>query len=101
MLKCLLRLLPSCALLCRLCRPALTASLNQLGGALGGNRLDRVPGAQAGVVLAVRHIGAKTAFLEDDGLAADRIVAQLLERRSGLATAAGLRLGQLGQGLLQ
>src|ERR1700710_2108578 len=101
MLKCLLRLFLACALLYRLLRrTGLPAGLDQLLGALGRDRFDRVAGAQAGVRLAVRDVGAEAAFLEDDRLAADRIVAQLLERRLGLA-APGARLGELRQGLVE
>src|SRR3954447_26463270 len=69
-------------------RPAVPALLDQGVGALGGDRVHGVPGPEGRVRLAIGHIGTKTPFLEDDRLAADRIVAQLLERRSSRATAA-------------
>src|SRR4029078_1653087 len=62
---------------------AFPALLDQGVGALGGDRVHRVPRPEGRVRLGVRHVGAEAAVLEHDRLAADRVVAQLAERRSG------------------
>src|SRR4051794_33882302 len=82
-------------------RGPLAAVLEELRGALRRDRLDRIPCSQARIRLAVRHIRAETPLLQDDRLLADRILAELLQRGRGRAAAALLRLGQLGEGLLE
>src|SRR3954452_2701622 len=93
-----LRLLAARAFLHRAARPA---GGEQLGGPLRRDRLHRAPGPQAGVRLPVRDVGPEPAFLEDDRLAADRVVAELLERGRGCAAAALARLGPPGERLLE
>src|SRR5260221_14676233 len=85
MLKCLLRLLLRRALLYRLLldRPCLAAGLDQLVGALGGDRLDRVPCAQGGVRLALGHVGGGPAPPWGERLGAGRGGAPLLLGRGG------------------
>src|ERR1700757_4288186 len=92
-----LRLLPRAFLH----RAAFAPGLDQRVGALGCDRLDRVAGTQGGVRLTVRHVRAEAPFLEHDRLAADRVVAQLLERRSGRSAPALPGLCELGERLVQ
>src|SRR5690349_16050194 len=80
---------------------AVAAVLDEGVGALGGDRVHRVPGPKGRVRLAVRHVGPEAALLEHDRLAADRVVAQLLEGRSGRPAAARLGLAELREGLFQ
>ena len=67
----------------------------------GRDRFDGIPGPEAGVRLPVGHVGTEAALLQDDRLLADGILAELLERRGGGAAPPLLRLGQLGERLLE
>src|SRR3954451_14199686 len=82
-------------------RPARPAVGQQLGGALGRDALDRIAGPERGVRLPVGHVGAEPALLEDDRLAADGIVPELLEGRRRFAAAALARLGELEERLVE
>ena len=82
-------------------RPAIPALLDQGVGALGGDGVHGVPGPEGGVRLAVGHVGAEAAVLEDDRLAADGVVAELLERRGGRPAAALAGLGELRERLFE
>src|SRR3954463_9238973 len=79
-------------------RPAIPALLDQGVGALGGDRVHGVPGPEGRVRLAVRDVGAEATVLEHDRLAADGVVAQLLEGRSGCAAGARGRVREVGEG---
>src|SRR4029079_1138475 len=70
----LLRALLGGALL--LDRAPVAAVLEELRGPLRGDRFDGIARSQAGVRLAVGHVGAEAAFLEHDRLLADRILAE-------------------------
>src|SRR5436305_8802108 len=76
-------------------RPARPAVGQQLGGALRRDALDRIARPERRVRLAIGHVGAEPALLEDDRLAADRIVAELLQRGCRFPAAALARLGEL------
>src|SRR5690606_12510213 len=79
----------------RLLRRTLRSLLGQqLLGAFLREVLDAVGPAQRRVVLAVGHVGAEAAVLDDDRLARDRVLLELLERRlRGGLPAPALRLG--------
>src|SRR3546814_20446294 len=74
-------------------RTGVASDLQQLGGALDRDVLDRVALAQRRVGLAVGDVGPEAAVLHDDGLLGHRVVPQLLERRSGCCLAAPELLG--------
>src|SRR4051812_24150041 len=82
-------------------RPPLTTVLEQLRGPLRGDRLDGIPCSQACVRLAVGHVRPEATLLQDDGLLPPGVLAALLERRGGGAAAPLLRLGELGERLLE
>ena len=96
----LLRALLGCPFALRR-RAPVAPVLEQLGRPLRADRLDRVGRPQAGIRLAVGHVRAEPALLEDDRLPADRVVAELLQRRRGRSAAALFRLGELGQRLVE
>src|SRR6476619_6106452 len=90
--------LPACALL----RGApLATSLEEFGGPLGRDRLDRVAGPKARIRLAVRDVRPEPAFLQDDRLAARGIVSQLLQRRRRRPAPTRARLRELRQRLVE
>src|SRR4051812_35584817 len=88
-------------LLRALLRRVVAPNLQQFVRALRRDALDGIARAQAGVRLAVGDVRAEPALLEDDRLPADRVVPELLQRRRGGPPAPLLRLGQLGERLLQ
>src|SRR5699024_9399194 len=77
-----------------LCRRFGAAVGEEFLGSFGRYRFHIIVFAQRRVVFAVGDIRAEPAVLEDDRLAADGIVTELLERGLCCLTSAGLRLGE-------
>src|SRR5689334_15829851 len=78
------------------------ALLHQLHGALERELLDRVPGAEARVRLAVGDVGAEAAVLDQERLAADGVrLVEPAERLGRSPSAPLLRLGEYGERLVE
>src|SRR4051812_24695833 len=76
----------------------LTAVLEELRSPLRGDRLDGIPCSQACIRLSVGHVRPEPALLQDDGLLAHGILAELFERRGSGAAPPPLLLRQPGAG---
>ena len=81
--------------------PAVATVLQELGGALDGDRVGVVARAQRGVRLAVGHVRAEPALAQRHRLARRRVVAELAQRRRRGTPPPGLRLGEQRERLVE